>query len=196
GHFLDFEAILGQTRADERHEVLERLVAGLPGHRSLANQEIEKLRLYGHGLGRPISVSDIRDLCVTDTDQAQTDLVALTLSGRLEEAVAALDRITIAGTSPISVLRALQRELARLIQAHGMAGTGPDVGMKLRPPVFRNSWPVFRKLMALWPVKRCARALERVHDAEAQAKRASALAEPALRQLIVDLARAAQLTRG
>ena len=168
------------------------LFAGdLPGHRGLANQEISKLALYGFGLNRPLGVDDIRALSTTDVDHALMDLVGATFGGRPADATRGLDKLMIAGTSTISVLRALQREAGRLAMAHSLASTGGDIGMKLRPPVFRSDWPAFRNMLALWSPKRLARVLERVYDTERQTKMAGPLGEAALRQLITDLSSAA-----
>lgn len=172
-------------------QALAMFTSELPGHRGLANQEIEKLALYGQGLGQPISRDDVRALSTTDIDHALTDLIRATLSGETSSATAGLDRLIIAGTSPISVLRALQRETSRLLQGHQLMGGGGDIGMKLRPPVFKSDWPAFRNLMSLWSPRRLARTLERIFDAEASIKTAGALGDALIRQLILDLSRAA-----
>ena len=70
-------------------------------------------------------------------------------------------------------------------------GGGGDIGMKLRPPVFKSDWPAFRTLMSLWSPRRLARTLERIFDAEASIKTAGALGDALIRQLILDLSRAA-----
>ncbi|MEO0883211.1 MAG: DNA polymerase III subunit delta [Pseudomonadota bacterium] len=172
-------------------DALALFTTDLPGHRGLANQEIEKLSLYGQNLDRPLNTTDIRSLSTTDIDHALTDLVRSTLKGENAEAAAGLDRLTIAGTSPISILRALQREAARLLQAHQLAGSGGDIGMKLRPPVFKSDWPAFRTLMSIWSPKRLSRTLERIYDAEATIKTAGPLGDALIRQLLLDLSRAA-----
>ena len=138
-------------------------------------------------MGRAISIEDIRILSSIDTDHALYELVASTLGGDLKAAQLGLDRLTISGTSPISILRALQRETARLLQAHALSGSGGDIGMKLRPPVFRNLWPSFRKQMTMWPPRRLARILERIYDAEAQIKQAGPTGDAIIRKLIGEL---------
>lgn len=180
-------ARLANHKVDIEDEALALLIADLPGHRGMANQEIEKLALYGHGLGRAIAVADIRLLSTTDTDHALHDLIGATLSGQTKEVQSGLDRLIVAGTSAISILRALQRETLRLTQAHALKGTGGDIGMKLRPPVFKNAWPEFRSQMSLWSPKRLARILERVYETESQIKIAGPLSEAIIRKLIFDL---------
>ena len=174
-------------------EALALFIAELPGHRGLANQEMEKLALYGRGLGRALSSKDIRILSTSDIDHALHDLISATLAGQVHAAQSGLERITLAGTSPISILRALQRESNRLLLAHTLMGTGGgDIGMKLKPPVFKNKWPAFRATLALWSPKRLARVLERIHDAEAQIKTAGPIGAAIIQKLIGDLASAAE----
>jgi len=190
--------LVRQKLSNENIEIedtaLQLFAADLPGHRGLANQEIEKLSLYGQNLGRALNVSDIRALSTTDIDHALADLVRSTLQGRLEDSVRGLDKLAITGTSPISILRTLQREVSRLLNAHALAGSGGEIGMKLRPPVFKSDWPAFRNIMSLWSPKRLSRTLERIYDAEAEIKQAGPLGDGLVRQLFLDLAKAAAAT--
>ena len=173
-------------------DALNAFIGDLPGHRGLARAEIEKLSLYAHGLDRALTRSDVEALSATDIDHALGAVIEAALDGRVADTDAQLDRVILAGTSPISVLRAMQREAQRLLQAHTLAGgAGGNIGMKLRPPVWNNEWPAFQKRLTRWPPTHLIRILERLYDAEKDAKSASALAEPALRILMNDLARTA-----
>lgn len=175
-------------------DALARFTSELPGHRGLANQEIEKLALYGHGLSRPISVDDIDKLSTIDTDHALHELITATLSGNIAATLSGLDRLMMAGTSPIAILRGLQRETLRLVQAHGLVGSGGDIGMKLKPPVFKQAWPGFRKIMSLWPPKRLTRILERIYESEANIKSAGPTGSAIISRLINELAEVAART--
>ena len=184
-------AKLAAQKVEIEDEALALLVSELPGHRGMANQEIEKLALYGHGLRRAISIKDIRMLSTTDADHALHDLIGATLSGNIAAAETGLDRLTISGASPISILRALQRDVTRLMQAHALSGSGGEIGMKLRPPVFKSDWPAFRANMSLWTPKRLARILERIYDAEATIKDAGPTGHAIIRRLIGELSNVA-----
>jgi len=107
-------ATLAKHKVDISDEALALLVSELPGHRGMANQEIEKLALYGHGLARPIDINDVRNLSTTDSDQALHELIGVTLGGDTKHAHAALDRLLVAGTSPISLMP-WQALVARLV---------------------------------------------------------------------------------
>lgn len=177
-------------------DALDLFAGDLPGHRAIANAEIEKLALYARGLGREVSVEDIRSLTATDLRQDMSGVLIAALEGRPADAHMALDRLTETGTSAISILRSLQMETLRMLSAHEkVAGGDANAGRGLRPPVWPNEWPAFRSRMNAWPPRRLMRILERIHDAEARAKTAGATAEPIIRLLINDLARAAEAGR-
>jgi len=188
-------AALTAQNVEIEDDALALLVSELPGHRGMANQEIEKLALYGHNLGRAISSQDIRTLSTVDTDHALYELVGAVLGGNIAAAETGLDRLKISGTSPISILRGLQREVGRLMQAHALSGSGGEVGMKLRPPVFKSDWPVFRSKMTLWTPKRLARIIERIYDAEATIKSSGPMGDAIIRKLISELSNVAASAR-
>ena len=172
---------------------LAMFAAYLPGHRAIARREIEKLCLFAHKLNRSINLADIRSLCATDVDHALSDAIGATLEGRVSDAHRALDKLTMANTTGISILRALERETIRMLDAHAaIAAGGGHPGMKLRPPVFQNQWPAFRMRLSKWPSRRLTRILERLYEAEQQAKSSSAGTDAIVRMLMNDLARVAE----
>lgn len=171
---------------------LAAFTGDLPGHRGIANSEIEKLALYARGLGRDVMLKDIRALSATDIDHDLSAAIRATLSGDLVAANTALQRLDIAGTSAISILRALQSETLRMLDAHKRMAAGEgSPGMKLRPPVWQSDWSAFRARLGKWPQKRLLRILERIYEAEAQAKSGSGSADPVVRVLMNELGGAA-----
>lgn len=172
-------------------DALDEFVTLLPGHRGLANQETAKLALYGHDLGRPIALEDIRQLSQTDVDNSVRDMVQAALGGDAARCLAEFDRVSEAGTSAISVLRILEMEARRLLDARGLIGTGGDIGRKLRPPVWPTEWPAFRARMDRWSAASLTRLLAAIHDLEIQAKLSGPSAEPALRVLLLGVIKAA-----
>ncbi len=184
-------ANLKQLDVEIENDALTNFIAHLPGHRGLANQETEKLALFGRGLGRPINSSDIRALSLTDADHSVRDLVQAALDGDRNRCLAEYDRLTELNTSAISVLRILEMEVKRLLQARGLLGTGGDIGRKLRPPVWQSEWPVFRSRLDRWSAMSLTRLLAAIHDLELQAKQAGPAADPALRILLLDIVKSA-----
>ena len=177
-------------------EALRLFVGDLPGHRLAANSEIEKLGLYARGLDRPVSVEDVRALCATEFEQTLSTAISATLDGHPAAANAAFDKLAMAGTAGISVLRSLQFEVRRMLDAHVRIEEGQtSPNMKLRPPVWQSEWPAYRARLGKWPVRRLTRVLERIYDAEAQAKRAGGSTDAVVRILMNDLSRAAEAAR-
>ncbi|MEM8617387.1 MAG: DNA polymerase III subunit delta [Pseudomonadota bacterium] len=186
------QARLGDQGITLKSDALSLFVGGLPGHRALANAEIEKLSLYAHALGRPVTRSDIRALCETHADESARAAVHLALDGDRQAAQAEMDRVIDAGVSAISVVRLFEMEAARMVAAQALMaeGTGgPALGMKLKPPVWKSDWPAFQKRLSRWPAPRLTRLIERLHDLELAAKSpgGAGLAEPAMRELFTVL---------
>ena len=176
-------------------DALSFFVGGLPGHRSLANAEMEKLAVYAHNLGRPVNVADIRALCETNADESARAAVMLALDGNAQAAQAEMDRVLDAGLSPISLLRLFEMEASRMVSAHALQGGsgGGNVGMKLKPPVWQSDWPAFQARMRKWPAPRLVRLIERLHDMELLAKSpgGAGMAEAATRELFISFYKAA-----
>lgn len=178
-------------------DALSFFVGGLPGHRSLANAEMEKLAVYAHGLGRQVSVEDVRRLCETNADESARTAVTLALDGQADAAQAEIDRVIDAGLSAISLIRLFEMEASRMLAAHAMGGGGAANGMKLKPPVWKSDWPAFSARLKKWPMPRLLRLMQRLHDVELMAKSpgGGGLADAATRQLFVSLYTAAASIR-
>jgi len=176
-------------------EALSDFVGGLPGHRSLANAEMEKLAVFAHNLGRAVSAADVRALCETNADENARRAVLLALNGDPGPAQAEMDRVLDAGLSPISLIRMFEMEASRMLDAQALQGEGgaANVGMKLKPPVWKSDWPAFQARLRKWPTPRLTRLVERLHDLELMAKSpgGAGLAEPATRALFINLYQAA-----
>lgn len=183
-------SFLGEKGIEISPDALSVFVSGLPGHRSLANAEMEKLSLYAHGLDRPIAVDDIHKLCETNADESARKAVELALSGEPLKAQAEMDRVIDAGLSPISLVRMFELEATRMLAAQAM-GSGGNIGMKLKPPVWKSDWPAFQARLKKWPTPRLIRLIERLHDVEALSKTQGGAADPATRELFTALYKAA-----
>ncbi|MEM1036636.1 MAG: DNA polymerase III subunit delta [Pseudomonadota bacterium] len=153
-------------------DALAVFVAGLPGHRSLANAETEKLAIYAHGLGRAVTVEDVCALCETNADEDIYAAVQLALSGKSDLAQAELDRVVDAGLSAIGLLRGIEREAKQMLSARALQGRrgGGNVGKQMKPPIWPDKWPEFEARLKLWPVPHLVRLLERIHDMEEMTK--------------------------
>lgn len=188
----DVSALVSETLAREGIVIEEAavalLAAHLPGHRRMIHAEIEKLALYARELGRPVAPEDVRALCVSGIDASADAFVSAVFDRDTAAALDALDRLAVAGTSAITLIRALQRETQKLLAVAALGpGAGAEAGMKLRPPVFRSQWPLVTRRVRAWPAPLLGRILERIYDLEQRAKLAGPVADIALRQLAVQL---------
>jgi len=153
----------------------ETFLSALPVDRGLATKEIEKLALYAHGLGRPISTADLEAL-MTDEGESALDAASLAAAqGRAAQAVEALARID--ALSGVSALRALLRRMhqlreARLLMDGGMSAT--DAVGKLRPPVFWKERDAVAAQVRLWSGKKLNAAFDILWAAELRSKTAGA----------------------
>jgi len=170
---------------------MELFSDGLPNDRRLVRAELEKLVTYAHDLGRQLIVSDIEAISASGIEARQHALIANALGGQAGQALSELERLETVGISPISLLRGFQREAERLLSAHEQGVTDPNSAMKLRPPVWRAQWPVFRTHLRIWSPAMLLRLLARIRDCEADAKRSGGMAGPATRHLVADILRLA-----
>lgn len=153
----------------------EAFLASLPTDRGLARQEIEKLALFAHDLGRPISVEDIEALMASEAESALDAASLAAAQGKVAQAVEALARID--ALSGVSALRALLRRMHQLRDARALidAGASPiDAVAKLRPPVFWKERDAVAAQARLWTAKKLNAAYDVLWTAELRSKTAGA----------------------
>jgi DNA polymerase-3 subunit delta len=141
----------------------------------LARQEIEKLALFAHDLGRSISVQDLDALMASESDSALDSASLAAAQGKPAEAVEALARIESA--SGVSALRALLRRLHQLRDARALIDQGMNAGdavAKLRPPVFWKERDAVAAQARIWTAKKLNAAYDVLWTAEMRAKTAGA----------------------
>ncbi len=153
----------------------ETFLALLPNDRGLAAREIDKLALYAHELGRPVSTGDLEALMANESE-SELDAASLAAAqGRSAQAVEALARID--ALSGVSALRALLRRLHQLRDARALidGGSSPsDAVAKLRPPVFWKERDAVAAQARLWTQKKLNAAYEVMWAAELRSKTAGA----------------------
>lgn len=150
-------------------------LSSLPADRGLARQEIERLALYSHNLGRAIGIADLEALMASEAESALDAASLAAAQGKVGQAVESLARID--GLSGVSALRALLRRLhqlrdARLLIDQGMSPT--DAIAKLRPPVFWKERDAVASQARLWTSKKLNAAYDVLWTAELRSKTAGA----------------------
>jgi DNA polymerase-3 subunit delta len=161
------------------NEAAELLVTGLGDDRGLLRREVEKLILYkGVGEARAsgddrITEEDVR-ACLAAAPQEDTfGIAALTFRGDVKSLSAALAEAEASGTSVVSLLRAAQGRLTRLMPAaRAMArGESAEGAVKsMRPPVHFREADAMKRELSRWPVQRLEGAACALFEAEAACK--------------------------
>ncbi|HLN25913.1 MAG TPA: DNA polymerase III subunit delta [Patescibacteria group bacterium] len=165
----------------------------LGGDRKLTRSELEKLALYMGGPGR-VHVEDAI-ACVGDTAALSMDDLALaTADGDHLTAQRVLDRLFSEGTSPIPILRALQRHFQRLHLLAGLINKGKSADQalaSLRPPAHFRVAARLRAQLQTWPAERLGSALDLIVTAEIDCKTTGMPTNEICSRAVMQLARAA-----
>ena len=159
-------------------DALNLAVSILGEDRGISRSELNKLILYkGPGSLRSgpgtITLDDVQASLVDGVSDAMGEVAAAAADGAPERLAKALYKSASAGASPIGLLRAMQRNFARLraAKAYVEAGESPASAMKkLRPPVFFIEQRPFESRLRRWPLKGLDRALDMLVEAELDAK--------------------------
>ena len=153
----------------------EAFLAALPPDRGLARQEIEKLALYAHELGRGVSAEDIAALMAGEAESALDAASLAAAQGKAALAVESLARID--ALSGVSALRALLRRLHQLRDARALIDQGMnpnDAIAKLRPPVFWKERDAVASQARIWSARKLNAAYDVLWTAELRSKTAGA----------------------
>lgn len=189
------EAQLAEEGVTLAPDARAMLAPFLEGDRALARGEVEKLILY-KGLadqrgGQPAVVerADIAAISAIGSEAALDQILEPALGGDPARADSAYARAVAAGTSPVAVLRVLQRRIDQIDTFH--AGGG-DAGALARAgaPRFGPPADAFRRAAKIFAGRRLDFARRLAFDAERAVKRSGAPAEAIVGELLLRLARA------
>lgn len=173
--------------ADARALFFERV----GGDHGLARQALEKLALY-KGEPGTVTRADVV-LCVEDAEAgAAEDVVDAALDGKLALLEHALVRAHAAGTSPVTLLRAAQRNCQRLDLVLRLAESGhglEEAVANLRPPLPFSLRGAFAARCRGWTTSALERAMSLLLDAEAKCKTTALPDEIVAAHALVELAR-------
>ena len=159
-------------------DAVDLVVAILSDDHGISRAEIDKLILYKgpkslrKGPGS-ITLEDVRASMVDGLGDAMNDTAAACADGATKRLAHALHKAATAGASPVGLLRAMQRQFARLKSANAFveAGETPASAMKkLRPPVFFGEQRAFENRLYKWRGAKLKSALRLLVEAEFDAK--------------------------
>ncbi|MBM3554061.1 MAG: DNA polymerase III subunit delta [Alphaproteobacteria bacterium] len=167
------EQILAARGLAIEGDALDYLADNLGADRGVTRSEIEKLALFkGKGPGR--ITLDEAQMMVGDSAAESLDAVALAAAEGNQAALEiALTRVERAKEEPTTILRAATRHLLRLqaLRAEVDGGKSPDAAIATaRPPVHFSIKRRIAAQLDRWPSGRTGMALQRLAEAEIDAK--------------------------
>src|SRR6201999_3413006 len=118
-------------------DALEDAVSRLGSDRGVTRRELEKLALYAHGK-KNVTLEDVQATLGDEAEARVEEAIDAAGNGDVGKLDLALERLWIAGTSPIQVVRQAMSHFQRLllVSVEGKRGEGIDGAIrKLRPPL-------------------------------------------------------------
>jgi DNA polymerase III subunit delta len=167
--------LIDAERVPMSNDARELFIAEAHADRAVMRGELEKIALFAHDLGRPVEPEDLAALSAVSAESALDDATGAATAGYPGKTLDALDRLE--ATSGISLLKALERRLLRLLEARTLVDNGvapADAGDRLKPKVFWKERDAFAGQVRLWSAPRLLEALNVLWAAELRAKSAGA----------------------
>ncbi|MDX2234533.1 MAG: hypothetical protein NW200_08545, partial [Hyphomonadaceae bacterium] len=147
--------LIDAARIPMSDDARELFIAEAHADRSIMRGELEKIALFAHQLGRPVEPADLAALSAVEAESALDDATGAATAGYAAKALNALDRLEAA--SGISLLKALERRLLRLLEARTLVDNGvspAEAGDRLKPKVFWKDRDAFAGQVRLWSAAR------------------------------------------
>lgn len=178
-------------------DALLAVLGRLGTDRLAIRQELDKLVLYagGPGNGVQIVLNDV-EASVGDVRSASLDDIAFAVGGGDQRQLsAALDRAFAEGTSPVGIVRAVQRHLDRLHQIKSEVARGAsveDAMKRLRPPVFFKYTRAIASQARAWSPADLARGLNLLLQTERDCKSGLSIEQAICERSLLQLTQAAR----
>lgn len=194
------EDMLAEEDLSLAPEARAMLAPYLEGDRALARAEVEKLILYKGLAGQRdgeagvVDRTDIAAISAAGAEAALDQIIDPAFSGDPAAADRAYARALASGTSPVAVLRVLQRRIDQLEIFHAGGGDAEALA-RAGAPRFGPPAEAFKRSARAWRGRRLDQARRLAFDAERAVKRSGAPAEALVGSLVLRLARAAANSR-
>ncbi|MEL6600496.1 MAG: DNA polymerase III subunit delta [Pseudomonadota bacterium] len=129
-------------------------------------QTVEKLALYKHGDGEPVSPDDLIAVAPVVTEAAVDDAIAAMANGDVPGIGRQMARLGAQGTGPTTLCISATRHF-RQLHAAASSGGRPDEALgRLRPPVFGPRRDAMAAQIRSWGAPRLERALKELMDTD------------------------------
>jgi len=171
-------------------EALEDAVGRLGSDRGVTRRELEKLALYCHGR-KQVTLEDVRAVMGDEAEARVEEAIDAAGNGDLPRLDLALERLWIAGTSPVAVVRQSLSHFQRVLLANVETKRGETIDgaiRKLRPPVHFSRVTSFKNQAQRWNEAKLGDALDLLLDTEALCKTTAVPAEAACGKALFSVA--------
>ncbi|MBV6634064.1 MAG: DNA polymerase III subunit delta [Alphaproteobacteria bacterium] len=169
-------AVIGQRLREagkqSSRDLIDVLAARLVGDRALMSRELDKLLIY-MGDDETLTPNHIAETVGDEADLSLDDAVMAAMGGDIAGADRALHRLWAQDTSPVAILRALQRHLGKLYPMAIEVGNGKPakaVVDSARPPIFFKLKGAYEGQLRSWNVRKLNQAIERALETEGLCK--------------------------
>ena len=171
-------------------DALGDAVARLGSDRGVTRRELEKLALYAHG-NKEVALADVRAVLGDEAEARVEEALDAAGTGDLPRLDLTLERLWIAGVSPVQVVRQAMTHFQRLLVTgiESKRGETIDGAMrKLRPPVHFSRATSFKNQAQRWSEAKLGETLEQLLDTEALCKTTAVPAEAVCARALFNIA--------
>jgi len=171
-------------------DALEDAVGRLGSDRGVTRREIEKLALYAHGK-KNVTLEDVQATLGDEAEARVEEAIDAAGNGDVAKLDLALERLWIAGTSPIQVVRQAMSHFQRLllVSIESKRGEGIDGAIrKLRPPLHFSRATSFKNQAQRWSEANLLEVLDQLLDTEALCKTTAVPVEAACGRALMNVA--------
>jgi DNA polymerase-3 subunit delta len=179
------------------HDALEDAVSRLGSDRGITRREIEKLALYVQGQ-KQVALADVEAVMGDEAEARIDEVCDAAGTGDLPKLDLALERLWIADTSPVAVIRLALSHFQRvaLLKTFIARGEPADAAIRrMRPPVHFMRVAAMKQQAQRWDEGRLGEALDLLLEAEALAKTTAVPAEAATGRALLSVAAMARAAR-
>ncbi len=183
-------AALQAEKLTAPRDVIQLLADILPPDRLALRSELDKLALYARG-AESLTMDDVIAVIANAGGAEMDDLVQAAASGDVRRAATLLDHLLAEPTSPVALLRGMQRHFMRLQLARAYMANGASAGdalKKLTPPVFWKLVTPMTRQLSRWTLEKIEARLLQLAEAEAACKRTGTPDIALSRQLFLNIA--------
>lgn len=171
-------------------DALADAASRLGSDRGVTRRELEKLALYAHGQ-KQVTLDDVRAVLGDEAEVRSEEALDAAGQGDLKRLDLALERLWLAGTSPVAIVRMAMSHFQRLalVRAEMDKGEGVEGALrKLRPPVHFMRSASFKMQLGFWDSARLGDALDLLLETEALCKTTGVPAETVTARALFNIA--------